>query len=126
MVTTGGVPPALPKQSVPGSLSGSTSIIAEACIGPYVVRPVSGVLPGRGLRLPHTQTISLLFMPTEPQSYDGELILAVLRGKECCVEIDGIGSVEEKDEHQGKLLFIGAMNPSLLLLLILLPLLLSY
>ncbi|EFJ49783.1 hypothetical protein VOLCADRAFT_104231 [Volvox carteri f. nagariensis] len=102
---TAGVPPP-PKRSASGSLSGVTGIIAEARIGPYIVRPASGVLPGRGLQLPHTQTISILFAPTEPESYDGELIFAVLRGKECSVEIDGLGSVEETDEHKGKLFVI--------------------
>ncbi|GLC49027.1 hypothetical protein PLESTB_000174500 [Pleodorina starrii] len=103
---TAGVPPPPPKPSAAAPPSGVTGIIAEARIGPYIVRPASGVLPGRGLRLPHTQTISILFAPTEPESYDGELIFAVLRGKECSVEIDGIGSVEETDEHKAKLFVI--------------------
>ncbi|KXZ45748.1 hypothetical protein GPECTOR_51g734 [Gonium pectorale] len=104
---TNGVPPP-PKQPAvtAGALPGVTGIIAEARIGPYIVRPASGVLPGRGLLMPHTQKISITFAPTEAESYDGELIFAVLRGKECTVDIDGIGSIEETDEHKGRLFVI--------------------
>ncbi|GFR52101.1 hypothetical protein Agub_g14614 [Astrephomene gubernaculifera] len=103
---SGGVPPPLRQPAVTAALAGVTGIIAEARIGPYIVRPASGVLPGRGLRLPHTQKISITFAPTEAGAFDGELIFAVLRGKDCSVDIDGIGSIDEADEHKGKLFVI--------------------
>ena len=31
---------------------------SEARFGPWLVRPACGVLPGRGLKLPRTQTVS--------------------------------------------------------------------
>jgi hypothetical protein len=52
--------------------AGVTGLIAEARIGPFIVRPATGVLPGRGLRLPCTQTVSITFAPTEPEVFEGE------------------------------------------------------
>ncbi len=101
-----GLPPALKPPVVAGVPPGVTGLVTEARIGPYIVRPASGVLPGRGLRLPHQQAISITFAPTEAETYEGELIFAVMRGKECSVEIDGKGSIEETDEHKGKLYVI--------------------
>ena len=36
----------------------------------------------------------------------GELIFAVYRGKNMSVDVDGVGSNEETDEHQAKLFVI--------------------
>ncbi|KAG2495146.1 hypothetical protein HYH03_006754 [Edaphochlamys debaryana] len=102
----GGVPPPPKIPAAPAAMAGVTGIIAEARIGPYIVRPASGVLPGRGLGLPRSQTIRITFAPTEEGCYEGELIFAVLRGKDCSVDVDGEGSIEETDEHKGKLFVI--------------------
>ncbi|PNH03312.1 hypothetical protein TSOC_010637 [Tetrabaena socialis] len=88
------------------AVAGAGGVIAEARIGPYIVRPASGVLPGRGLLLPHTQVVSITFAPTEAELYEGELLFAVLRGKACSVDVDGVGSTEETDEHKGRLYII--------------------
>ncbi|KAG2422156.1 hypothetical protein HXX76_016235, partial [Chlamydomonas incerta] len=104
----GGVPPPprLPGAAGPGTMAGVTGIIAEARIGPYLVKPASGVLPGRGLGMPRSQRISITFAPTEAEAYEGELIFAVLRGKQCSVDVDGEGSIEETDETKGNLFVI--------------------
>ncbi|PNH03313.1 hypothetical protein TSOC_010636 [Tetrabaena socialis] len=87
---------------------GAGGVVAEARIGPYIVRPASGVLPGRGLLLPHTQVtvVRSTLAPTEAELYEGELLFAVLRGKACSMDVDGVGSMEETDEHKGRLYFI--------------------
>eukprot|EP00198_Chlamydomonas_reinhardtii_P001982 XP_001691318.1 flagellar associated protein [Chlamydomonas reinhardtii] len=50
--------------------------------------------------------ISITFAPTEAEAYEGELIFAVLRGKQCSVDVDGEGSIEETDETKGNLFVI--------------------
>ena len=75
----------------------------EARFGPFIVRPASGLLPGRGLRLPHTQLVTVTFAPTDAADCTQSLVFAVAKGRACTLALAGTGSFDETEEHEAPL-----------------------
>ena len=75
----------------------------EARFGPFIVKPAGGLLPGRGLRLPRTQVITITFAPTDAVEYTQNLVFAVSKGRVCTLALEGTGSFDETEEHQALL-----------------------
>jgi hypothetical protein len=75
----------------------------EVRIGPFLVRPASGLLPGRGLRLPRTQRLTITFAPTSAVDSTQTLVFNVAKGRACTLSLTGTGSFDETEEHQAPL-----------------------
>lgn len=69
---------------------------AAARIGPFIVRPSGGVIPGRGLGMPKTQEISITYEPTQAKFDDREISFAVYKGRPADLYASGEGSFNEE------------------------------
>jgi len=66
----------------------------------FTVSPLQGVIPGKGVGLPRTQTIAVTFAPTYEQDFELPCAFAVRHGRGCALRIAGRGTFEEV--HEGK------------------------
>ncbi|MEW5318142.1 MAG: hypothetical protein WDW38_009388 [Sanguina aurantia] len=97
-VTVDGVKP---RFIPPSELAASAT--SEARFGPWVVRPSCGVLRGRGLRMPLKQRVSVTFAPVDSSQVLQRLVFAVQKGRPCALDVHGVGSHDEREEHLTKL-----------------------
>lgn len=77
--------------------------MSEARVGPWIVRPAAGVLPGRGLGMPARQKITVTFAPQAAEAFEQRFVFLVQRGRPCSLSVAGAGSVDEVEEHHAKL-----------------------
>ena len=56
--------------------------------------------------MPRTQRITVTFAPTEAAHYAQTLVFEVSKGRSCMLQLEGIGSFDEQEEHQAKLFSI--------------------
>lgn len=97
----GGAKPHYPKLG--DAAAAGAAAMSEARLGPWVVRPGSGVLPGRGLGMPRTVKVTVTFAPADGSAQEEQLVFAVHRGRQVALQVEGEGSFDERDEHQGHL-----------------------
>lgn len=72
-----------------------------ARIGPFLVSPAGGVIPGRGLAMPKTQQVTLIYQPQEAKFEDREITFAVYRGRGTDIYVSGEGTFDETQEFRG-------------------------
>lgn len=76
---------------------------SEATFGPFTVKPAHGLLPGRGLKLPRTQRLTVTFKPPDHRQYRQTVVFGVSKGRPVTLELVGTGSYSEAEEHQRQL-----------------------
>ena len=77
--------------------------LREGRVGRFRVEPHKGVIPGRGLRMPKTTTVTVWCEPEEVGEVEALLTFAVRRGRSCNVAVAGVGSLDERDEYHRQL-----------------------
>lgn len=79
----------------------SSAHALQPCIPfPHPSLPTQGLLQGRGLKLPRTQKVTITFNPTEAKEYRQLLVFGASKGRPITLELIGVGSFEEPEEHQ--------------------------
>ncbi|KAJ9523120.1 hypothetical protein QJQ45_023889 [Haematococcus lacustris] len=76
---------------------------SEITFGAFTVQPACGFLPGRGLKLPRTQRITVTFAPTDAKEYRTTLMFNAHKGRPVVLEVVGQGSFDETEEYGGLL-----------------------
>lgn len=69
----------------------------------FAVSPSQGVLPGRGLGMPHTQQLVVTFAPLGEGEAEVQLRFAVAGGPTAVVQVRGRGSLDEAVEWHAHL-----------------------
>lgn len=72
-------------------------------IGPYIVRPAYGVVPGANLRSPNEQRLTVTFAPKDDKEYNQTLNITLPTGDGLSLDLQGVGSFDEADEFQEQL-----------------------
>ncbi|CAG9467755.1 unnamed protein product [Pedinophyceae sp. YPF-701] len=79
-------------------------VVPSATFGTVRVEPGTGVIPGRGLRMPNTQTITIWLAPKTVGPQVKDLWFAVRRGRGARVVVRGEGTFDETCEHNAILM----------------------
>jgi hypothetical protein len=87
----------------PGRESAAAAAYSQVQIGPFIISPARGVLPGRGIKLPRTQRVTVTFAPPDNGSYQQQLTFVVSRGRPVHLMVTGQGSFDETEEFQDRL-----------------------
>mmetsp|Transcript_3650 Transcript_3650/g.9844 ORF Transcript_3650/g.9844 Transcript_3650/m.9844 type:complete len:1159 (+) Transcript_3650:140-3616(+) len=75
----------------------------EAKFGAFSLWPAAGCLPGRGLQLPRTQSITITFSPPDNKEHRQLVVFGCSKGRPVALELVGVGSYDETEEHQSVL-----------------------
>jgi len=79
--------------------SSSSSSSGSSTFGAFTVSPATGVIPGRGLGMPHSQRVLITFAPPENKPASALLQVVVAAGRGCGLGVAGCGTFDETKEH---------------------------
>lgn len=88
-----------------GGASGSAGG-GSAAFGAFTVTPASGVIPGRGLGMPCSQRVSVVFAPPDDRPASAALRVAAFGGRGCELRLEGRGTYDEAREHDANLMLL--------------------